>query len=636
MEEKHIVRTKQELSNLRRSMQDPFFFAQFVYIIHPIRGKVKFDLYPFQKSVLWEFLNNRFNIVLKNRQMGISELMAFYCLWLALARENQNIQIISIKDKVAKKLLRRIKYMYKNLPPYLQLRVVNGTGKKLGTANELEFENGSIISSIPTTEDAGRSEAVSLLVMDEAAILRWASQIWAAAAPTISTGGSVIINSCVTGDTEIIGKNGNFRIDSVCPNEFGTKDISHLGLRVLSHKGKWQRVLASVNKGKLETWEVEDGFGNTLKCTPHHKLHTPYGWKTIEAIIRGGSKINKNNGKVTSLKLNRKYIDHIYDISVEEDKSYVTVNEFINHNTPMGIGNWYHQMWVDACSGGNIDGEGFNPVRLYWTMHPERDQKWYNQMRQILGPRRTAQEVDGDFLTSGNSVFDLLDIKAIEDTLSEFVPIKLAFNGNLRVYELPKKGEKYFLGADIASGRARDFSAFTLMKRDGTEVACFKGKITIERFARLLFVIGRDYNDALLAPEANDIGQGVIKLLQEWDYPNLYYTIQLIKEKNKKKPKKAKIPGWVTSVKNRHAIIMELEADIRNDNVEIKDPFFVQEAYTFIYNEMNKPVAMGKDEAKGDSDDLDDTVYTDDAVLGKSITNFIRKGHINSVIVSPK
>ena len=39
------------------------------------------------------------------------------------------------------------------------------------------------------------SESLSLLVIDEAAIVRWASAIWAAAFPTLSTGGSAIINS---------------------------------------------------------------------------------------------------------------------------------------------------------------------------------------------------------------------------------------------------------------------------------------------------------------------------------------------------------------------------------------------------------------------------------------------------------
>ena len=48
-------------------------------------------------------------------------------------------------------------------------------------------------------------------------------------------------------------------------------------------------------------------------------------------------------------------------------------------------------------------------------MHPDRDQKWYEEMSAALGPKRTAQEIDGDFLSSGNTVFDMVDIKAIED-----------------------------------------------------------------------------------------------------------------------------------------------------------------------------------------------------------------------------
>jgi hypothetical protein len=706
---------------------------------------------------------------------------------------------------------------------------------------EMEFENGSMITSIPTTEDAGRSEAVSLLVIDEAAILRWASTIWAAAFPTLSCLG---YKTPIFLETREEVKKGIFKpfikqveIGSICPKEKGVNDISHLGLRTLSHKGLWQNILFSQNKGKLETWEVKDCKGKTIKATPEHRFYTLKGWKTLREIIernlhviqvetgldkleippqtkkpkeqiikpikdfpnhyisnwgkvyrKNGDELveilgrpnkdgylrvgltngtKRNTGRESNVNKNKTFqlaiaklvyqtfigpipfgyqIDHIncnkidnyitnlriltptenvsrsskynlmavlnpilgnklpnldkrgrilflrkkgysynhiakkiypealqgskfvkrifeergsrvyisrlkllnttfediYDIHVENDNSFISANNYINHNTggaaivnstPYGIGNWFHQMWVDACSSGTQ----FNPIRLYWDMHPERDGTWYHNMKQILGPRRTAQEIDGDFLTSGNSVFDLLDIKAIEDSLSEYLPIKLGLNGNLRIYEAPKKGVKYFLGADIASGRARDYSAFSIMKRDGEEVVCFKGKLPIEQFAKLVFDTAGDYNNALCAPEANDIGIGVIKLLQEWNYPNLYYSIQIIKEKNKKKPKKAKIPGWVTSVKNRHAMIMELESDIRNDVVVIKDPFFVQEAYTFIYNEMNKPIAMGKDKVKGDQgDELYDQVYTDDAILAKSITNFIRKGLVNSIIVAPK
>jgi len=488
--------TAEQFKILERVSRDPFLFATFVWVIHPIRGRVNFDLYDYQKSVLYYFLKNRFNIVLKFRQAGLTELISMYCLWFAMYHANKNIQIISIKDRVAKKVLRRIKYMYRNLPEFLKIRVVNGRPTEIGTSTEIEFSNGSIITSIPTTEDAGRSEAVSLFVIDEAAIVRWATQIWAAMFPTLSTGGSAIINS-----------------------------------------------------------------------------------------------------------------------------------------TPYGVGNFYHKQWVDAVAGGNE----FFPIRLYWKMHPERDAEWYRIMSNVLGPRRTAQEIDGDFLTSGSSVFDLTDIKAIEDGLSELNIHEERLNGNYIVVKLPIRGEKYYIGADVATGRSRDYSAFSIMNRAGEEFAYFKGKIAVGKFADLLMSEGRKFNDAVVAPESNDIGLAVTNKIQEHGYPNLFYTTKFLKEKGEAKPKKSKIPGWYTDKKTRPIIIDELEEDIRNDNIIVNNKFFVQEAYTFIYDERNRPVAMGKHSRGTDEEDIldDETTYTDDSILAESITNFIRKGKVTTTVVAP-
>lgn len=489
--------TRVELDNFVKCTNDPFFFANFVYIIHPVQGKLPFILYPYQKRVLYYFLKSRFNIVLKFRQAGLTELISMYCLWLALFHVNKNIQIISIKDRVAKKVLRRIKYMYKNLPWYLKVPIVNGRAGDIGTASELEFSNGSLITSIPTTEEAGRSEAVSLLVIDEAAIVRWATQIWAAAFPTLSTGGSAILNS-----------------------------------------------------------------------------------------------------------------------------------------TPYGVGNLFHKTWVDAVAKGN----GFNPIRLYWRMHPERDEDWYKTMSEALGPRRTAQEIDGDFLTSGNSVFDLMDIKAIEDSISEVEPYEVALNGSLIRMFAKGKGKRNTIAADVSSGRSRDYSAFSNMDTSGKEYSFFKGKLPVTRFAEVLMKEGRKYNDALLAPESNDIGLAVTSKIQEHGYPNLYYTTRFLKEKGTSKPKVEKIPGWYTTSKNRPIIIEELEDAIRNDHIETYDHFFVNEAYTFIYDESNKPVAMGKESGKAEEDILDEDSgkYTDDSILAKAINNHIRKGKVTTGVVSPR
>lgn len=89
-----------------------------------------------------------------------------------------------------------------------------------------------------------------------------------------------------------------------------------------------------------------------------------------------------------------------------------------------------------------------------------------------------------------------------------------------------------------------------------------------------------------------------------------------------------KSPGWLTTQKNRSVIIENLEEDIRLDHVIIKDPFFVQEAYTFIYDGLGRPVAMGKHRANNSAVDVDleGDVYADDDIFGKAICNHIRKG----------
>lgn len=1037
--------TPEQLKTLVKVMKDPFLFSTFCYVINPVLGMVKFSLYPFQRAVLYQFMKNRFNIILKFRQAGITELISMYCLWLAMYHPNKKINIISIKDTVAKKVLKKIKFMYKNLPSYLQEPIINGRTGEFGSVSTIEFANGSVIESIPTSDQAGRSESLSLLVIDEAAIVRWASTIWASAFPTLScisgsykillttnphrknpegskkglqaflkpigelapsevgimdlrkeglytlthtgawkqildavykgklltwevedcrgkkldctpkhrlltpqgwktvsdiirydlkvvqidtkygsinntaplvkppkkvifkplftfgkfdyqitnfgeiyrvnsdgertkvklrvhrgyntltlfsksqggiknwkvsrlvyktfvghipdgyvvdhinnnplqdwvtnlrcvtnsenikksyetnlayvtslsgypielhsrvlqaidlnpgksdqeirdllykqglslsrksignirrkskiylsklivnreyitdiydihvdgdhsyilptcnfinhnTGGSAIVNSCITGDTSIIGQGGPFRVDSICPKTFGKMDISHLGLKVLSHTGKWQRVLGSVNKGILKTWEVHNGWGKVIKCTPEHKLYTLEGWLPVSEIIKRdipaifyhtslnsleqnpvtvkpvGFKYNllevayikhryqklgcyprvleqiswevydkfrikrdrayiqnivsgKRGGSIylSKLKVVRKYYDTIYDICVENDESYLINEDYVSHNTPYGVGNFFHGAWVDAIAGGNP----LNPIRLYWQMHPDRDQKWYEEMSTALGPKRTAQEIDGDFLSSGNTVFDLVDIKAIEECLSDYPIINTRLKGQYKEFNEPDPNKEYFIGGDCATGRGTDYSAFTCMDRDGEESAVYKGRIPLNKYARLLGDIGEKYNFAKLAPETNDVGMAVTTILQDEGYPNLYFYTKLLRKKRHSRPEEEKFPGWLTTAKNRSVIVENLEKDIRENNVVIKDPFFVQEAYTFIYDGAGRPIARGKHRMSTSSMDIDleGETYSDDSIFGKAITNHIRCHSASSTVVIPQ
>ena len=145
--------TKTEIRIFTQAARDPWFFASFAKIVNPILGVIPFDLYPFQRAVLYSFVFHQFNIVLKARQMGLTEMIGLYSLWLALFHGHKNIVIISLKDRVAKKLLRRIKHIYMNLPPILQTPIINGRKGEYGTGSEMIFSNGSSITSLPRTED---------------------------------------------------------------------------------------------------------------------------------------------------------------------------------------------------------------------------------------------------------------------------------------------------------------------------------------------------------------------------------------------------------------------------------------------------------------------------------------------------
>jgi len=93
-----------------------YFVTNFCYIQHPIRKKIKFDLFDVQKEALEDLQNYRYNIALKSRQMGFSTLVAAYCLWMMLFQSDSNILVIATKLGVAKNLITKIKEMYNLLP----------------------------------------------------------------------------------------------------------------------------------------------------------------------------------------------------------------------------------------------------------------------------------------------------------------------------------------------------------------------------------------------------------------------------------------------------------------------------------------------------------------------------------------
>ena len=452
--------------------QDPaYFMKKYCMIQHPIRGKIPFELYDFQEKSVKEFKDNRFNIILKSRQLGISTLTAGYSLWMMTFFQDKNILVIATKQEVAKNLVTKVRVMHANLPSWLKQRCVEDN--KLN----LRYMNGSQIKAVSSGPEAARSEALSLLILDEAAFIDKIDDIWTASQQTLTTGGSCIALS-----------------------------------------------------------------------------------------------------------------------------------------TPNGVGNWFHKNWIEAEEARGM----FNPIRLHWSVHPDRDQEWRDEQDTLLGPSSAAQECDCDFLTSGTGVIDPIILEKMRKDLCTEPVEKRGVDANMWVWEQPNYNKDYIVCADVGRGDSADYSAFHVIELETlTQVAEYKGRINTKDFGNMLVSVATEYNDALLIVENNNIGWATIQQIIDRDYPNLFYTSKdlqyvdvqhQVTNKHYREEKKM-VAGFSTTSKTRPLIISKLEEFFREESVVVRSNRLIDELLTFVYIN-NRAQAM--------------TGYNDDLVMSFAIGLWVR------------
>ena len=429
-------------------------------IQHPVRGKIPFHLFPFQETTLTDFKDHRYNIILKSRQTGISTLTAGFSLWKMLFNDDYNVLVIATKQEVAKNLVTKVRVMNQYLPSWLKLTTIEDN--KLS----LRYSNGSQIKATSAAGDAGRSEALSLLVFDEAAFIDKIEEIWVSAQSTLSTGGSAIILS-----------------------------------------------------------------------------------------------------------------------------------------TPNGVGNFFHKTWVGSEEGTN----GFNHIRLHWSVHPERDQSWRDEQETLLGPKGAAQECDCDFVSSGDSVIEPQILQFYKETYVQEPLEKTGFDGNLWKWQFPDYTKSYMVVADVARGDSSDYSAAHVIDvEDSEQVAEYRGKLDTKDFGNFLVALATEYNNALLVIENANIGWACIQQVIDRNYPNLYYMSKDLKYvdvenqlSNKYRAQdRGMVAGFSTTARTRPLIISKLEEYVREKSIIIRSIRTIEELFTFIW-------LNGRAEAmRGYNDDL--------------------------------
>lgn len=467
--------TKEDIKReILRCGKDPaYFISNFARISHPIHGSIPFNLFPFQQQIVKDFVAHRFVVVNKGRQLGLSTTAAGYVAWLMLFYREKSILVVATKLATAANLVRKVKSIIKNLPPWLVVSKI-----KFDNRNSFELDNGSWVKASSTSGDAGRSEALSLLVVDEAAHIENMEEMWAALYPTLSTGGRCIAIS-----------------------------------------------------------------------------------------------------------------------------------------TPLGVGNWFHRTYTEAEASKN----DFYPIKLFWNVHPDRDQAWFDKETKNMSERQIAQELECSFNASGDTVIAGRDIERLHSQTTE-PKYKTGFDRNFWIWESYDPSKKYMLVADVARGDGTDFSTFHIFNIETMEqVAEYHGKLPLDEFSRHLFDAGKEYGGCLAVVENNSFGVGVANKIKELGYPNVFYSNknneyidQMIAE-----GLSINSPGVYVSVKTRPLIIAKFEEFIRNNFLKINSIRLVNELKTFIWNH-------GKAEAMRS--------YNDDLVMPCAIACWVRDTAIQNNI----
>jgi len=284
-------------------------------------------------------------------------------------------------------------------------------------------------------------------------------------------------------------------------------------------------------------------------------------------------------------------------------------------STPNGVGNWFHQTYVDAESTINE----FYAIKLHWSVHPDRDQIWFDRETKNMGKREIAQEYECSFNASGETVMDAEDLEYLSQSFEE-PKMRVGFDRNLWIWKEYYEKCKYLIVADVARGDGKDFSVFHIINLDTMEqVAEYQGKINTDGFANLLFNTGKQYGTCMIVVENNNLGYSVLEKIITMGYKNVYYSTKGSTEYIEQYVAEGmsnSVPGFTTSHKSRPLIISKLEEFIRSKSIKINSVRSYNELTTFVWHS-GRPQAM-----QG---------YNDDLVLALSIGCWVKDTVFQSV-----
>jgi len=230
-----------------------------------------------------------------------------------------------------------------------------------------------------------------------------------------------------------------------------------------------------------------------------------------------------------------------------------------------------------------------------WRAVPERTDAWFAQKCREMPEWQRAQEYPDNweeaFLKSGRPVFDMEALRALEREEPDRGYLKRAKDGTiefvrdggaLRVWRLPDPDHRYSLGVDVAEGLENgDYSSVHVVDAKTWEVvAHWHGHIDADLLgSEIVVLLGEWYNKALAVVEANNHGSTTLHALRNAKYFPIYYRRR---QDNRNFRQQTEQMGWLTTAKSKGLVIDDLNAAIREGDLELMCSETIAEMRTFV------------------------------------------------------
>jgi len=318
-------------------------------------------------------------------------------------------------------------------------------------------------------------------------------------------------------------------------------------------------------------------------------ISTPNGFDPIYYEIYDQALRSMNEFKISEMFW---YKDPRYTKDLKLVKIDDLVHYFLNRND-------YKEPEIIDFEGVDFKDRNFEEIKKKIADGYKPTSTWFEGMVKKLkfDKRKISQELECNFLGSGDNVFDSKQLQGIFQNMLKEPENKLMSNC-LWIWKEPVSGHKYIMGMDVSRGDSEDFTSLVIIDFDEREqVLEYVGKIPPDVAAEVAYKWGLMYNAYIVIDITGGMGVASARKLQEMGYKNLYIDGVDMANPWKYNPKALeKIPG-INFNNKRVQIIASFEEALRHGFRMYSHRLF-NEMNTFIY------INGRPDHQKGHHDDL--------------------------------